>query len=58
MTDKEFAEAIEIKPEGIQKTMIYIRGEWIGLEEYFNNLETRIRGLEISMMVLKAKSNE
>ena len=55
MTDKEFAEAVEIKPEGIQKTMIYIRGEWIDQAEYFNRLETRIRELEISMMVLKAK---
>ena len=55
MTDKEFAEAIEIKPEGIQKTMIYIRGRWIDQAEYFNNLETRIRELEISVKILKAK---
>ena len=55
MTDKELAEAIEIKPSGIQKTMIYIGDEWLDLIDYFNKLEKRIKELEISMMVLKAK---
>ena len=46
---------IKIKSPGEYKTMIYIKDEWIDQAEYFNRLEKRIKELEESVMVLKAK---